>query len=104
MVSVRKLSPTQLQRLIRERSREPARVFLTAHCKLRMRQRHVTLSLLMDVLRNGSMRRNPEPDLRRGSLVCRMEYFVAGRELAAAVALSDEDPGVLVVTIIDLEE
>ena len=50
------------------------------------------------------MRRNPEPDLRRGSLVCRMEYFVAGRELAAAVALSDEDPGVLVVTIIDLEE
>ena len=33
-----------------------------------------------------------------------MEYFVAGRELAVAVALSDEDPGVLVVTVIDLEE
>lgn len=104
MVSVHKLSSPQLQRLIRERSGDPACVFLTAHCKLRMKQRHVTLPLLMDVLRNGSIRRNPEPDLRRGSLVCRMEYFVAGRELAAAVALSDEDPGVLVVTIIDLEE
>jgi hypothetical protein len=30
--------------------------------------------------------------------------FVAGRELAAAVALGDEEPGVVVVTIIDLEE
>ncbi len=50
------------------------------------------------------MRRLPEPDTRHGSLVCRMEHFVAGRELAAAVALSDEEPGVVVVTVIDLEE
>jgi hypothetical protein len=104
MVSVHKLSHPQLQRLIRERSADPGAVFLTTHCRLRMRQRQVTLALLLDVLRQGRMRRPAEPDPRHGSLVCRMEYFVAGRQLAAAVALSDDDPGVLVVTVIDLEE
>ena len=104
MVSVHKLSLPQLQRLIRERSVDASAVFLTTHCRVRMRQRHVTFALLLDVLRAGRMRRPAEPDGRHGSLVCRMEHFVAGRELAAAVALSDDEPGVLVVTVIDLEE
>jgi hypothetical protein len=104
MVSVHKLSQQQLQRLIRERSADPVAVFFTTHCRLRMRQRQVTLALLLDVLRQGRMRRPAEPDARHGGLVCRMEYFVAGRQLAAAVALSDDAPGVLVVTVIDLEE
>jgi hypothetical protein len=79
---------------------------VTAHCRLRMRQRQrqVSLALLFDVLRKGVVRRPAEPDLRHGSLVCRLEHFVAGRQLAAAVALSDDDPGVLVVTVIDLED
>lgn len=62
------------------------------------------MALLLDVLRVGRLRRPAEPDTWHGSLVCRMEHFVAGRELAAAVAPSDEEPGVVVVTIIDLEE
>lgn len=104
MVSVHKLSMHQLQRLIRGRSVDTGAVFLTTHCRVRMKQRHVSLALLLDVLRQGRMRRPAEPDARHGSLVCRMEHFVAGRELAAAVALSDEHPGVLVVTVIDLGE
>lgn len=104
MASVHRLSPPQLERLIRERSANSSAVFLTVHCRARMRQRHVTMALLLDVLRMGRLRRRPEPDPRHGSLVCRMEHFVAGRELAAAVALSDEEPGVLVVTVIELEE
>lgn len=93
----------QLQRLVRERSRNTAVVFLTAHCRVRMRQRHISWALLLDVLAQGRIHRLPEPDLRHGSLVCRMEHFVAGRNLAAAVALSDDEPGVLVVTVIDQE-
>ena len=103
MVSVHKLSIPQLQRLIRERSRDTSMVFLTVHCRVRMRQRHITWALLLDVLARGQIRRAPEPDSRHGSLVCRMEHFVAGRDLAAVVALSDDDPGVLVVTVIDQE-
>ena len=104
MASVHKLSLPQLQRLIRERSANAGVVFLTTHCRLRMRQRHVSLALLLDVLRQGRLRLPAEPDARHGSLVCRMEHFVAGRDLAAAVALSDDESGVLVVTVIDLEE
>jgi hypothetical protein len=104
VASVHKLSLVQLQRLIRQRSADAGAVFLTHHCRLRMRQRHVSMALLLDVLRMGRLRRPAEPDPRHGSLVCRMEHFVAGRELAAAVALGDEEPGVVVVTIIDLEE
>ncbi len=104
MGSLHKLSLPQLQRLIRERSAHAGAVFLTTHCRLRMKQRRVSMALLLDVLRHGRMRRPAEPDPRHGSLLCRMEHFVAGRELAAAVALSDDEPGVLVVTVIDLEE
>lgn len=104
MASVHRLSLLQLQRLIRQRCVDPGAVFLTSHCRLRMRQRHVSMALVLDVLRKGQLRRPAEPDPRHGSLVCRMEHFVAGRELAAAVAVSDEEPGVVVVTIIDLEE
>lgn len=104
MASVHKLSLLQLQRLIRQRCADPGATFFTIHRRLRMRQRHVSMALVLDVLRKGQLRRPAEPDPRHGSVVCRMEHFVAGRELAAVVALSDEEPGVLVVTIIDLEE
>lgn len=104
MASIHKQSLVQLQRLIRERSADASAVFLTTHCRVRMKQRRVSMALLFDVLRLGRLRRPAEPDLRHGSLVCRMDHFVAGRNLAAAVALSDEQPGVLVVTVIDLEE
>jgi hypothetical protein len=103
MASIHKLSTPQLQRLVRERSRDSSMVFLTVHCRVRMRQRHITWALLLDVLAHGHIRRTPEPDLRHNGLVCRMEHFVAGRDLAAAVALSDDEPGVLVVTVIDQE-
>jgi hypothetical protein len=92
MVSVHQRSLPQLQRLIRQRSRDPAAVFLTDHCRLRMRQRHITWLLVLDVLRDGRLRRPPEPDAHHGGIVCRMEHFVAGRHLAAVVALDDEDP------------
>jgi hypothetical protein len=37
--------------------------------------------------------------MKTGHLVCRMERYVAGRNLAACVALDDEDPTLLVVTV-----
>ena len=104
MASVHKLSMAQLQARIRERSRNAANVFVSVHCRQRMKQRHVGMALVLEVLRHGRLRRPAESDARFGSLVCRMEHDVAGRELAAVAALSDEHPGVVVVTVIDLKE
>ena len=67
MASVHKLSLPQLQRLIRERSANAGVVFLTTHCRVPMRQRHVSLALLLDVLRQGRLRRPPSP--MRGTAV-----------------------------------
>ena len=102
MASIQRLSIPQLQRLVRDRAANSAVVFVTHHCRQRMKQRHISLTLLLDVLRQGRLLRTPEPDIARGSVVCRMEHFVAGRHLAAAVAVSDDDPGVVVVTVIEL--
>lgn len=34
----------------------------------------------------------------KGTLECRMEYFSAGRDVAVIVALSDDDPSLVLVT------
>jgi hypothetical protein len=47
--------------------------------------------------------RTPEPNVARGSLECRMQRFLAGRELAVVAAVSDAYPGVVVVTAMVLE-
>ena len=50
------------------------------------------------------MTRSPEPNLALGSLECRMQRFMAGRELAVVAAISDDDPAVIVVTAIVLDK
>ncbi len=42
--------------------------------------------------------RPAEPNLMRGALECRMERFVAGRNLGVVVALNDEAPNMVIVT------
>ena len=41
----------------------------------------------------------PDVGQKTGSLRCRMEHFGAGRNLAVIAALDDEDPDVIVVTV-----
>ncbi len=74
---------------------------MTSHALMRMRQRHVTRDIVIEVLRMGRLTRIPEPNLRRGSLECRMERFCAGRQLAVIAAISDDDPDILVITVIE---
>lgn len=100
-MSIRGLSKPQFERLIRTIARDGSRVFMTSHALMRMRQRHVTRDLVLEVLRMGRLTRIPEPNLRHGSLECRMERFCAGRQLAVVVAISDDDPEILVITVIE---
>jgi hypothetical protein len=104
MTSVFRLSVVQLQRLIRQRAGDSARVVFTHHVLIRMKQRHILRPEVLDVLRLGSLRRTPEPNAGKGSLECRMQRFVAGRELGVVVALSDDDPSLVVVTALVIGE
>lgn len=98
MVSVFRLSPAQLQRLVRERCLDTAQVAFTVHVLTQMKKRHILRAEVLEVLRKGRLVRAPEPNLARGSMECRMQRFVAGRELGVVAAIDDDAPTVVVVT------
>ena len=102
--SVFKLSVPQLERLIRGRAAQPMRVRLTLHALARMKLRRVLRDEVLEVLERGRIVGRPEPNLARGSLECRVQQFLAGREIALIAAVSDDDPAVVVVTVIDVDE
>jgi hypothetical protein len=97
--TIAKRSIPQLQRQIRTTAADAARIFLTSHVKARMKSRKVNVAEVFDVLRKGTIREQPEPNVLKGSLECRMERYVGGRECAVVVALDDENPDLLVVTV-----
>ncbi len=100
--ALQKKSLAQLARHIREVARDSGAVFFTQHVSVQMRKRKVSSSEVLECLRMGSLRRVPEPNPGKGSLECRMERYVAGRELAVIVALCEEDPDLVVVTVFSI--
>ncbi|MCE2971345.1 MAG: DUF4258 domain-containing protein [Burkholderiales bacterium] len=96
------LGTGQVEQLIRTRAADSAAVYFTEHARIQMRKRHIGVDLALEVLRRGALRRAPEPNLARGSLECRMERYIAGRNLGVVAALSDADPGLVVVTAMEL--
>lgn len=99
-MTIDRLSPPKIQRLIHEIAVHSERVVYTHHARIRMRQRHISRGLVLDVLRYGRLSRLPEPNPRFGSLECRMERYDAGRPIAVIAALCDDNPEVLVITVI----
>jgi hypothetical protein len=77
-----------------------ASVLISVHALSRMALRKVTRDEVHEVLRKGRLLRAPEPNIRFGSLECRMQRFIAGREVAVVAAVSDADPSVVVVTVL----
>lgn len=69
-----------------------------------MRARHVNQPMVMEVLRMGRIYRQPEPDIRFAGLKCRMEHFVSGMNVAVVVAVEHPEPGLTVVTVIDISK
>lgn len=93
-------SVPQLQRHIRSIAADTGAIFITTHAKGRMRKRHVSVNEVFECLRTGTISRQPEPNPSKGSLECRMQRYIGGRECAVVVALCDEDPTLIVVTVL----
>lgn len=94
-----KKSQAQLARHVRAVAKNTVAVIFTRHASAQMGKRKISTPEVFECLREGTIRRTPEPNNKMGSLECRMERYVAGRELAVVVALCDENPDVLVVTV-----
>lgn len=92
----------QLERHIRSAAADSANVAFVAHAWHRMKTRQVNRAMVMEVLRMGRMSSQPEPDIRFAGLKCRMEHFVSGMNVAVVVAMEYPEPGLTVVTVIDV--
>lgn len=92
------LSRAQLQAHIRAVAAESGRVLFTDHALVRMKQRHLTREVVVNVLRKGRLRWPVEHNRAKGNLECRMELFAVGRDIAVVAAVSDEDPDLVVIT------
>ncbi len=93
-----KLSKTQLQAHIRAVAVDSRRVYFTEHALVRMRKRHLSREVVLTVLTRGRLIRTPEWNRIKGNLECRMEYYAVGMDIAAVVAVSDDDPDLIVIT------
>jgi hypothetical protein len=97
-----RLSKKQIERVIRDRATDTANVLLTVHARKRMKERRITLAMVYEVLRRGNLHREPEINLRYGTLECRMERYVEGRDIAVVVAFGTDAAGLPVVTVMDI--
>lgn len=100
---VSKLSRAELQRLIRTLSATSERIVWTLHAERQMKRRKITKQIALEVLRHGSIRQPPEPNPAKGSIECRMEWYVAGIDCTVVAALQAElvgtDPELLVIVV-----
>lgn len=95
-------SQHQLERHIRRSSADSSNVAFVKHALDQMRARHVNQAMALEVLRMGRMHRPAELDIRFTGLKCRMEHFVAGLNVAVVVAVEYPQPGLTVITVIDI--
>ncbi|HEU0230156.1 MAG TPA: DUF4258 domain-containing protein [Burkholderiaceae bacterium] len=84
------LNKAGYERRIHELARDSASITWTEHAKQQMRRRHITMSVVLDVLQRGIIHKEPEPDIKTGHMKCTIERFCAGRPTAAVVALESE--------------
>jgi uncharacterized protein DUF4258 len=101
-MAIGRLSAAQIECLIGATAVDAEHVVFTHHALLRLRQRRITRDMAIEVLRRGRLTREPEPNLRFGTLECRMERYVAGRQIAVIVALAEDHPDLLVITAIEI--
>lgn len=97
-----KFSKAQLQRHIRKAALQTINVTITRHARSRMRERHITNAMLFDVLKGGSIKNEPEPDMRHSGIKCQMERYSAGMNIAAIVNVEMPSEGLIVITVFEI--
>jgi hypothetical protein len=91
-------SDRQLELFAQTTAKDSANVVFTKHA----RQRHINDPMVLEVLRMGRFSFAPEPDMTQSGLICRLQRFVAGKEVAVVVAVEYPETDLVVVTVIDV--
>lgn len=90
----------QLEKYIRATSSDTTKILFLPHVNAQMRKRKITMDMALETLRRGKINLQPEIDNNTGDLKCRMEFYVAGKNVKLVIAISDTDPNLVLVTAI----
>ena len=104
LLSVASPSDRQLEKHIKQCAVDSAHVVFTDHARQRMRQRYINDPMVLDVLRNGVMAPEPEPDMKHTGVKCRMQRFVSGVQVAVVVYVEYPATDLVIVTVIDVKK
>ena len=96
---LKRQSKDQLAKRIRAAAKNTSNIIITVHAKQQMKKRKVTTPMLYECLQLGQMLREPEENVKKGTLECRMERYCAGCNCTAIVALDDNNPKLICVTV-----
>ena len=99
-LSFKSLTSRELQAHVQALAQDSGRVFYTQHALDRMVWRQVNDTEVLECLRRGVIQRPAQWNPVSGDVKCRMAYFGSSRHLSVLVALDDDDPDLLVVTVI----
>lgn len=89
-----------LRSRIAELAEDTARVEFSKHARIRMRERRVSVTQVLEVLRRGRVNEPAHRNIH-GNWQCTLERSIAGDRVMVAAALYEEDgEAVIVVTVI----
>lgn len=97
------LNKQQATARIREIAQSSRNVFITIHAKIRMAERKISRKMVFECLLHGRIERQPEPNTMKGSLECLMEHHAAGETIGVVVAIPEDNPGIIVVTVMHVK-
>jgi hypothetical protein len=97
-------STVQLQRHIRQVAKDSERVVFLNHVMERMVQRKISDTEVRECLQRGVLHGTPEPNAAKGNLECDMRNFCAGRNIRVIVAVSNDDPDLILVTVMTIKK
>jgi len=98
------LLKSRAKQLIRKAAENTDRIGWSDHALKRMRQRRVSASQILKVLRKGKMIGNPNLDNDTGHWKSKLEHYTAGDCLNVIVAIErneDNTPIIIVSAIVD---
>ena len=100
---MRHWNKSTFERHVHALARDTQSVQITFHARTRMEQRLITVPMVLECLRRGVIRRPPEQNIKTGWHECRMERYTAGKNVAVLAAIDEDNPAIIVVTVIDLD-
>ena len=94
-----RLSRTKATEIIRNAAQNSSLVFITNHALDRMEERGITATQINAVLGSGRIVEGPTADLMKGNWQCTVTGFAAGETLKLAIAIENDQNGVIVITV-----